>query len=98
MTLTSGPAKIEVSDEQLEQLQSVYQALQEDINSMLTDFFTPFELMVGEEIFVGESAEAFASYCTLVRSYLEARADVSLTELQHAGQTFSNKINEVESI
>lgn len=41
--LTTGPAKIEVTDEQLNELQKVYQSLQEDMHGMITDFFTPFE-------------------------------------------------------
>lgn len=96
--LTTGPAKIEVTDEQLNDLQQVYQSLQEDMNGMIKDFFTPFEMMNSEGVFVGESAEAFSSFCTLVRSYLEVRSEISLSELQETGQQLSNQIQAVESI
>ena len=96
--LTTGPAKIEVTDEQLNELQQIYQSLHEDMNGMITDFFTPFEMMISEGVFVGESAEAFSAFCSLVRSYLEVRSEISLTELENAGKQFSNEIQEVESI
>ncbi|GAF17212.1 hypothetical protein JCM19046_1712 [Bacillus sp. JCM 19046] len=96
--LTTGPAKIEVTDEQLNELQKVYQSLQEDMHGMITDFFTPFEMMISEGVFVGESAESFSSFCSLVRSYLEVRSEISLSELQEAGYQLSNQIQAVESI
>jgi len=40
-----GPAKIEVSDEQLEALTSTYSDLASEMETMINDFFKPFEIM-----------------------------------------------------
>ncbi|GAF11202.1 hypothetical protein JCM19045_292 [Bacillus sp. JCM 19045] len=55
-------------------------------------------MMISEGVFVGESAESFSSFCSLVRSYLEVRSEISLSELQEAGYQLSNQIQAVESI
>ncbi|XOQ14831.1 MAG: Transposase [Shouchella clausii] len=91
-----GPDKIEISDEQLNKLNDTYAELLEEVTSILTDFFTPFELMQGEGIFTGESADAFAESSALIKEYLLTRFSLSLEELQAAAATFQQKINEVE--
>ncbi|WP_263707097.1 hypothetical protein [Shouchella tritolerans] len=91
-----GPDKIEISDEQLNKLNDTYAELLEEVTSILTDFFTPFELMQSEGIFTGESADAFAESSALIKEYLLTRFSLSLEELKAAAATFQQKINEVE--
>lgn len=95
--MLTGPERIEISDDQLNQLKTVYKELTEDVASLMNDFFIPFEIMQSEGIFTGTSAEAFTSFCKLVNDYLEARFQMSLEELQEAAANFEEKINEVES-
>ncbi|MBT2214709.1 hypothetical protein F3157_09180 [Virgibacillus dakarensis] len=96
--MLEGPARLEISDDQLEQLNKIYKELAEDVSSMLVDFFAPFELMKNEGVFAGKSADAYTDFCMLVNHYLKIRFDVSLQELNKSGESFKNKIDEVESL
>lgn len=93
MTL-EGPAKI--SDEQLESLRKTYGDLATEMEEMINDFFTPFEIMRNESIFRGKSADAYTDFCMLIHQYTEVRYQMVLQELKEAAETFAEKINEVE--
>lgn len=84
--MLEGPAKIKINDEQLERLSTTYKELAEDVSTMLEDFFTPFEMMKNEGIFAGKSADAYTDFCMLINQYLKIRFDMSLQELQDAGE------------
>jgi len=96
--MLEGPANIEISDEQLEQLNTTYTELSEDISTMLEEFFTPFEIMKNEGIFAGESADAYTEFCMLINQYLKIRFDMSLLELKEASDSFKENIHDVESL
>lgn len=91
-----GPAKIEISDEQLEALRTTYNDLASEMETMINDFFSPFDIMQSEGIFRGASAEAYTEFCMLIHQYLEVRYGMVLTELKEAADIFTEKINEVE--
>jgi hypothetical protein len=95
MTL-EGPEKIEISDEQLEALQSTYNYLTLEMEEMINDFFTPFDLMSNEGIFRGASADAYTEFCRLVHQYTKVRYDMVLEETRGAVKAFEVKINEIE--
>jgi len=95
--MLEGPEKIEISDEQLNEMNAVYSELSEEVSAMLTDFFTPFEIMRSEEIFKGSSAEAYMEFCQLVQNYLQVRFEMSFQDLEKAASNFQNRINEVET-
>ncbi|SDZ68687.1 hypothetical protein SAMN05421736_1381 [Evansella caseinilytica] len=93
----TGPEKIKISDDQLEQLLAMYKSLQENLEKLITEFFTPFEMMHSEGVFTGAAAETFAAFCQLVKNYLEARLSLSLQEIRSFVDTFKTRINEVDS-
>lgn len=95
MTL-EGPAKIEVSDEQLEALTSTYSDLASEMETMINDFFKPFEIMSSQGIFRGASADAYMEYCKLVHQYTDVRYSMVLEKMKDAANEFEEKINEVE--
>lgn len=95
MTL-EGPAKIEVSDEQLEALTSTYSDLASEMNEMINDFFKPFEIMHSQGIFRGVSAEAYMEYCKLVHQYTDVRYSMVLEKMKDVTEEFKDKINEIE--
>ncbi|SDZ56996.1 Proteins of 100 residues with WXG [Evansella caseinilytica] len=96
--LLAGPQKIKVSDEQLTEMLSTYQALNNEIQSMLTDFFQPLESLVDEGAFTGKTAEAFTEYCTLLRSYLEARYHLSFEEIKLTIEQFHTTLKEIDQL
>lgn len=95
MTLV-GPAKIEISDEQLEALRTTYDNLATEMEAMINDFFSPFDIMNSEGIFRGASADAYTEFCRLVHQYTEVRYNMVLSELKEATEAFTAKIDEVE--
>ncbi|UJW56243.1 WXG100 family type VII secretion target [Bacillus sp. A116_S68] len=94
----AGPAKIKISDEQLTEMLSTYQSLHDEVQSMLTDFFQPLESLEGEGAFTGEAAQAFTEYCTLLRSYLEARYDLSFEEVKLTIEQFHTALSEIDQL
>lgn len=92
-----GPDKIEITEEQLEYLQTTYDDLTLDMEEMIHDFFSPFEIMVNEGIFTGKSANAYKEFCLLVQQYLEIRFGMVLSELEKVANEFKSKLNEVEN-
>lgn len=91
-----GPAKIEISDEQLEALRSTYKDIATEMEEMINDFFKPFEIMSSEGIFRGASADAYMDYCKLVHQYAEVRYEMVFEEIKEAMKVFEEKIDEVE--
>jgi len=91
MTL-AGPEKIEISDEQLEALRSTYSDLASEMDMMLDDFFTPFEIMRSEEIFRGASADAYTEFCMLVHQYIKVRYDMVFSELKRLQKHLQRKL------
>lgn len=95
MTL-EGPAKIEISDDQLEAFTSTYSDLTLEMDIMINDFFKPFEIMSSQGIFRGASADAYMEFCKLVHQYTEVRYSMVLKKITDAAKEFEEKINEVE--
>lgn len=91
-----GPEKIEISDEQLEDLKSTYDNLASEMEEMINDFFKPFEIMNSEGIFRGASADAYMEFCGLAHQYTEVRYNMVLQEIKSAIKAFEEKVNEVE--
>ncbi|WP_078578356.1 hypothetical protein [Salipaludibacillus agaradhaerens] len=94
----NGPEKIKISDDQLKEILSTYQAIQDEMESMLNDFFTPLEIMESEGAFTGQSAEVFTTYCTLVRSYLETRYLLSFEEIKLVVEQYQSRLNDIDQL
>lgn len=95
--MLEGPSKIEITDDQLEQLSTTYGELREEVLSMLEEFFTPFEIMSNEGVFTGKSADAYTEFCILINQYLKIRFDLSIQKLIAASESFKDEIDQVES-
>lgn len=76
-----GPDKIRVSEVELEELRQTYQTLKHDMNALIDDFYTPFEVMQLIGALQGDTASSFNSFCTITRSYLETRYDTTFDDL-----------------
>jgi len=96
--MLEGPEKIEISDEQLEALCTTYADLDDEIRLLISDFFTPLEMLQNEGFFKGKTAENFSAFCMYSRTYLSSKLEISLEQLKTASEEFKSKVEEVESI
>lgn len=96
MPLT-GPDRIRVSELEIEELHQTYKTLKHDINALLTDFYSPFEVMHLLGVFKGDTAESFNLFCTITRSYLETQFDTTLEDLMMTLNKLQEELQETNN-
>lgn len=91
-----GPSKIKISDQQLDDLLAHYKKLQNEMNTMLDEFYRPLELLIEENVFTGKAAEQFSSFATLLKNYLEISYSESFEDISQILTTFKTELEEVD--
>lgn len=76
-----GPDRIRVSETEIEELHQTYKTLSHDINALIGDFYSPFEVMHLLGVFQGEAANSFELFCSITRSYLETRFETTFEDI-----------------